>query len=67
MKRLAIVGLGHRSGKFIDEIAEKFRDSVALAGFCDLSSVRLAAQSRWLRARHGLGPVPEYRPIASRR
>lgn len=62
MKRLAIVGLGHRAGRFVDELVERHRAQVELAGFCDLSAVRIAAQNGRLRERHGLPPVPAYPP-----
>ena len=60
MKRLAIVGLGHRAGKFIDELAAHYRGQVTLAAFCDLSQVRMAAQNRRLAELHGLPPAAAY-------
>jgi predicted dehydrogenase len=63
MKRLGIVGPGHRAGKFIDELASKHRNKVTLVAFCDISPVQAAAQNRWLQEKYGLGPLPYY-PVA---
>lgn len=60
MKRIAIVGPGHRAGKFIDELAERHRESAALAAFCDINPVQAEAQNRWLEQRHHLKPLPWY-------
>lgn len=62
MKRLAIVGLGHRAGRFLDEIAGHHRAAVSLVGFCDVSSVRMEAHNARLRELHGMAPVPTYSP-----
>ena len=62
IRRIAFVGVGHRATRFIDELATRHRDRAALAGFCDTSRVRMAAQNRWLQEKHGLAPVPEATP-----
>lgn len=62
MQRLAIVGLGHRAGRFIDAATGPFRGGVALAAFCDSSAVRMAAHNARLRDERGLPPVPSYSP-----
>lgn len=62
--RLAIVGLGHRATRFIDEFTTRHGSSVVLVGFCDSSRVRLATHNRWLAEKHGLKPVPGFSPDA---
>ncbi|HEY0864928.1 MAG TPA: Gfo/Idh/MocA family oxidoreductase [Lacunisphaera sp.] len=61
-KRIAFVGVGHRATRFIDELAGPGRPAVQLVGFCDASQARMAAQNRWLQEKHGLAPVPVFRP-----
>jgi len=58
--RIAFVGVGHRATRFIDELAG--RPGVELAGFCDTSQTRIAAQNRWLGEKRGCPPVPGYAP-----
>jgi predicted dehydrogenase len=60
MNRLAIVGPGHRAGKFIDELSGPLKGEVVLAAFCDISPVQAAAQNRWLAQKHGQAALPFY-------
>lgn len=62
MKRVAVVGLGHRAGKFIDDLLTRHRATAALAAFCDLSAIRMSAQNERLRSVHGVPAVPAYAP-----
>ncbi|MBX3739309.1 MAG: Gfo/Idh/MocA family oxidoreductase [Candidatus Didemnitutus sp.] len=57
--RVAFVGVGHRATRFIEELAQPGR-SARIVGFCDVSAVRMAAQNRWLREKHGHAAVPEF-------
>lgn len=58
--RLAVVGLGHRAGNFLKEIAAHYGGEVSLVGFCDRSRIRAETQARWLAERHGLPAIPCY-------
>lgn len=62
LRRIAVVGVGHRATRFIDEISAQHRARAAIVGFCDLSRVRMATHNRWLAEKHGLPPVPEAGP-----
>lgn len=59
-KRFAFVGLGHRAGKFLAELAERYRTDAEIVGFCDLSRVRMETQARWLTEKFGVPAVPCY-------
>ncbi len=58
-KRYAIVGAGSRAGMFVDAIAKTYAEHAALAGFCDISQVRMDWHNRQLR-QAGLPTVPCY-------
>ena len=60
LKRFAFVGLGHRAGGFLAELAGRHAASAAIAGFCDLSAVRMQTQARWLREKFGVDGIPCY-------
>lgn len=59
-KRFAFVGLGHRAGNFLAELAGRYARDADIVGFCDLSRVRMDTQARWLAERFGTPPVPGY-------
>jgi Predicted dehydrogenases and related proteins len=59
-KRFAFVGLGHRAGNFLAELAGRYAADAEIVGFCDLSRVRMETQARWLTERFGTPPVPCY-------
>ena len=59
-KRFAFVGLGHRAGNFLAELAGRYAADTDIVGFCDLSRVRRETQARWLAERFGTPPVPCY-------
>lgn len=59
-KRFAFVGLGHRAGNFLAELAGKYPADADIVGFCDLSRVRMETQRRWLAERFGTPAVPCY-------
>jgi predicted dehydrogenase len=61
LRRFAVVGLGGRSGLFVDALADRYRDRAVLVGFCDTNATRMGVRNRAVVA-NGHAPAPEYRP-----
>ncbi len=60
-KRYAIVGLGGRSRMYYEALADKYRDTCALVGFCDVNRARMAYANEVVTG-YGAPPVPMYGP-----
>ncbi len=60
-KRYAIVGLGGRSRMYYEALADKYRDTCDLVGFCDVNRTRMAYANEVVTG-YGAPPVPMYGP-----
>ena len=61
-KRYAIVGLGGRSGMYVDALANTFKEYGTLAAFCDLNQTRMDFYNGKLTGDYSIGPLPTYTP-----
>ncbi len=60
-KRYAIVGLGGRSRMYYEALADKYRNTCDLVGFCDVNRTRMAYANEVVTG-YGAPPVPMYGP-----
>lgn len=60
-KRYAIVGLGGRSRMYYEALANKYRNTCDLVGFCDVNRTRMAYANEVVTG-YGAPPVPMYGP-----
>ena len=59
-KRYAQVGLGGRARMFYEAVANDYKDTSELSGFCDLSKTRMEYANKILSDKYGAASVPMY-------
>ena len=59
-KRYALVGTGGRSRMFYMAVADTYKDTSELVGFCDISQTRMDFANNALKNECGHAPVPTY-------